>query len=109
MPCRRCHAVPMGPDRRRKPLLSGRGVLRLEDFCHATGLDQVTVEELMRAGRLEGVLWTAREATRPYGIFDDVLPSPEALVGMGLSVRDDYAPDALRSFELTEDDDPEGA
>ena len=98
----------MGADQGRKPLLCGRGVLRIEDFCRSTGLDQATVEELMRTGRLEGALWRAKEPTRPFGIFDDVLPSPEALAAMGLPVRDDYDPEALRSFELTDDGDPRG-
>ena len=83
-------------------------MLRIEDLCRGTGLDQLTVEELMRTGRLEGVLWTAEEPIRPVGIFDDLLPSPEAFAAMGLPVRDDYSPDALRSFELT-DDDPDQA
>ena len=91
-----------------KPLLSGRGMLRIEDFCRSTGLAQTTVEELMRTGRLDGVLWTATEPTRPVGLFDDVLPSPGALAAMGLQVRDDYDPDALRSFEMTDDKDAEG-
>jgi hypothetical protein len=97
----------MGSDQERTPLLRGRGVLLIEDFCRSTGLDQVTVENLMRTGRLEGALWTNTEPARPFGIFDDVLPSPEALAGMGLPVRDDYEPDALRSFELSSDDDPD--
>ena len=105
---RLCHAVPMGAGQGRKPLLSGRGMLRIEDFCRSSGLDQSAVEELMRTGRLGGVLWTADEPSRPYGIFDDELPSPEALAAMGMAVRDDYNPDSLRSFELTDDDDPDG-
>ena len=91
----------------RKPILGGRGMLPVEDFCRSTGLARPTVEKLMRTGRLDGVLWTAAEPTRPVGIFDDVLPTPEALAAMGLHVRDDYDPEALRSFELADDEDPD--
>lgn len=87
-----------------EPLLSSRGVLRIEDFCRSTGLDQVTVENLMRTRLLEVSLWWDRERTRPFGIFDDALPSLEALASIGLRVRDDYDPAALRSFEITDDD-----
>lgn len=105
---RRCHAVPMGADQGRKPLLHGRGALLIEDFCRSAGLDQITVDELMRTGRLEGALVSAKGSTRVVAIFDDVLPSREALAAMGLPVRDDYDPDALRSHELT-DEDPDDA
>jgi hypothetical protein len=54
------------------------------------------------------LLWTATEPTRPVGIFDDLLPSLEALTAMGLQVRDGYDPEALRSSELTPDEDREG-
>ncbi len=63
----------------------------------------------MRTRRLGGGLWTTDEPARPYGIFDDELPSPEALAAIGVLVRDDYDPDSLRTFELTDDDDPDGA
>ncbi len=79
-------AVPMGADQGHKPTLSGRGMLRIEDFGRSSGLDQSAV----------------------YGIFDDELPSREALAAMGMLVRDDYNADSLRSFELTDDDDPDG-
>lgn len=59
----------------------------------------------MRAGRLDGVLWTPEEPSHPVGIFDDVLPSMETLAAMGLQVKDDYDPEALRSFELTDNED----
>jgi hypothetical protein len=80
----------------------------VEDFCRSTGLDQITVEELFRAGRLQGALVREHDRTRPFGIFDDELPSREALVTIGLPVRDDYDPNALRSHELA-DDDPDDA
>lgn len=105
MPVRECHARLMGADRDREPLLRGRGALRVEDFCRSTGLDEDTVDDLIRSGRLEGVLWTATEPSRPVAIFDDQLPSPEDLAAMGLPVRSDYDPAALRSFELPDDDE----
>src|SRR3982751_3233203 len=95
----------MGGEPRRKPLLGGRGVLRMEDFCRSTGLDQVTVENLMRTERLEGALWWDKERTRPFGIHDDVLPARQTLAAMGLPVRDDYEPDDLRTFDMPPDDD----
>jgi len=99
------HAVSMSGERGRKPLLGGRGVLQFEDFCRSTGLDHATVENLMRT-ELDGIsMWRDEELTRPFGIFDDALPSRQALVALGLSVRDDYDPDGLRSYELDEEDD----
>ena len=94
----------MGADQSRKPLISGRGALLIEDFCRSTDLDQMTVDELLRTGRLEGALVSAKRSTRVVAIFDDVLPSREALAVMGLPLRDDYDPDALRSYELTDED-----
>jgi hypothetical protein len=79
----------------RRELLPGRSMLSFKDFCFNTGLDEATVEELMRSGRLDGALVTKDD--RPAGIFEDVLPSRAALVAMGLPVRDDYDPDALRN------------
>ena len=94
----------MGADQGRKPLLHGRGALLIEDFCRSTGLDQITVDELVRTGRLRDALVSAKGSTRMVAFFDDVLPSREALASMGLPVRDDYDPDALRSYELTGED-----
>ena len=81
----------MGGEPGRKPLLRGRGVLPFEDFCRSTGLDHDTVENLMRSELLD--------------IFDDVLPSRHVLAAMGLPVRDDYDPEALRSYDEQTDDD----
>ncbi len=91
-----------------KPLFSARGVLLIEDFCRASGLDQRTVQNLMRTGSLEGGLWRDEERTRPFGIFDDVLPSRSALAAMELPVRDDYEPEMLRSHEMADDDPDAG-
>ena len=99
----------MDPDRKRKPLLRGRGFLLIHDFCLNTGLDQDTVENLIRAGRLEGSLWTSKEPIRPVAIFNDELPSRKALADLGLPVRDDYDPDHIRSYAPMGDDGPFGA
>ena len=74
-------------------------MVQFEDFCRSTGLDHVTVENLMRTELLDISLWRDKGHTRPFGIFDDVLPAREALVAMGLPVRDDYDPEALRSYD----------
>jgi hypothetical protein len=94
----------MDPDLSRKGLVPSRGVVLFEDFCRHTGLDPATVEDLMRSELLESSLWT-KETKRPFGIFDDELPSREALAAMGLPVRDDYDPEALRTYEMPADDD----
>lgn len=103
---RRYHAVSMGDaDRRRKPLLRGRGWVPIEEFCRITGLDQATVDQLMRTARLKGALVSTEGSPRVVGIFDDELPSRDALVAMGLPVSADYDPDALR---LTDGDARDG-
>jgi hypothetical protein len=103
--------------------MSGRGVMRcpwLESgvanrFCvvaeccnlrtsAATRLDHVTVENLMETELLDISLWRDKGHTRPFGVFDDVLPFRQALAAMGLSVRDDYDPEALRSYDEQTDD-----
>jgi hypothetical protein len=94
----------MAGGRGRKPLLRARGVLQFEDFCRATGLDHVTVENLMQTELLDISLWRDKGHTRPFGVFDDVLPSRQALAALGLSVRDDYDPEALRSYDEQTDD-----
>ena len=94
----------MGAEPGEESLLRGRGVLLFEDFCRASGLDEDTVSSLMRTGRLGGGLWRDEEQTLPFGIFDDVLPSRAALTAMGLPVRDDYDPEAHRSFDVYDDD-----
>jgi hypothetical protein len=99
----------MGGESGRKPLLRGRGVLHFEDFCRSTGLDHATVEDLMRTELLDISLWTDKERMRPFGIFDDVLPSHRTLTAIGLTVKDDYDPGALRSYDEWTDDDAGGA
>ncbi|GCD89231.1 hypothetical protein [Nocardioides sp. LS1] len=94
-------------DRERKPLLRGRGALRAEEFCLHTGLDQAMVDELMRTGHLPGALVDARGSTRVVAIFDDLLPSRDALVALGLPVLDGYDPESLRSVEGEDDPDDE--
>lgn len=101
----------MGIEPGRKPLLDGRGVLQFEDFCRSTGLDQLTVENLMRTELLDISMWRDEDRVRPFGIFDDALPSRQALAALGLPVRDDYAPEALRStpYGGLQDDEIDGA
>jgi hypothetical protein len=89
----------MGEEPTRKPLLRGRGVLQFEDFCRSTGLDRDVVENLMRTELLNVALWSDKMRTRPFGIFDDALPTREALIGMGLPVSKQYDPEALRSYD----------
>jgi hypothetical protein len=110
------HTVPMDPVPERKPLLPASGCLRLDDFCLNTGLDRDTVEDLVRTGRLQGWLWTSKEPIRPWSVFYDALPSRAALVALGLPVREDYDPQALRTGPLSDDTlrilteaDPDGA
>ena len=45
--------------------------------------------------------------TRPFDIFGDMLPSREALAALALPVREDFESDALRGFDMTDDDDRE--
>lgn len=104
---RRCHAAAVSAEPGEEPLLGGRGVLLVEDFCRATGLGLDTVQNLMRSGRLQGGLWRDEDLTRPFGIFDDMLPSRSALAAMGLAIRDDYEPETLRSTEIVDEDDPQ--
>lgn len=82
-------------------------MLLFEDFCRSTGLDRVTVENLMRTELLDISMWRDEELKRPFGIFDDALPSRQELAALGLPVRNDYDPEALRSHDEDGDDDEE--
>ena len=84
-------------------------MVRFEDFCRSTGLDRVTVENLMRTELLDVSLWRGEEQAHPFGIFDDVLPSRQRLAEMGLPVSDAYNPESLRSYDEQPDDDVDGA
>jgi hypothetical protein len=103
-----CHAVTMERDTDGKPLLPGHSALRIHDFCLNTGLARATVEDLIRAGRLDGWLWTVDEPSRPVLVGIDDLPSREVLAAMGLPVRDDYDPDHIRSYAPIGEDGPFG-
>ena len=98
----------MDPNGNREPLLQGRSFLLIQDFCLNTGLDRGTVENLIRKGRLGGALWTAEEPARPVAIFNDELPSRDALAAIGLPVREDYDPDHIRSYAPIGEDGPFG-
>src|SRR5688572_3166983 len=39
------------------------------------------------------------------GTFEEELPTRDALVAMGLPIKDDYDPEAHRSYEMVDDDD----
>ncbi len=81
----------MGEEPEREPPLGGRSVVLIEDFCRSAGLDQVTVAHLLRTELCETALWRDEELTRPFGIFDDLLPSREALAALALPVSDGCA------------------
>ncbi len=87
----------MGGPRERKPLLSSRGLLPVDDFCRSTGLDRAAVEGLLRSGRVEGVL---DDHGRALGLFDDVLPTAEQLRSLGQPVSDAYDPEQMRGHEV---------
>lgn len=78
--------------------------MRVQDFSRITGLDESTVERLLREGHLEGGLWRDAHQNRPFGLFEDALPTRAALVALGLAVRPDYNPADHRSFEMNDDD-----
>lgn len=90
----------MGPDAR-KPLLPGRGLMLIADFCRHTGLDLSVVEPLMRSGDLDG-LFDASD--RPYALFDDPLPSAARLRALELSVSSGYRSGELSSYKDDEED-----
>ncbi len=79
----------------RRRLLVGRGILLIDDFCQASGLDRTTAEGLVREDKVEGLYYPDG---RVAGMFDDVLPTAAQLSGWGLEVRVDYDPVALRSY-----------
>lgn len=89
----------MGEELEREPLLAGRGVVLIEDFCRRTGLTPDTVEHLMRTELSAAALWRDEAQTRPIGLFDDMLPSRGTLAALALPVREDYEPDDLRGLE----------
>ena len=86
----------MHPVREPTTLLPGSGGVLIADCCLNTGLDRDTVENLVRTGRLDGALSTAKGSIRSGVIFDDALPSRDELVAMGQTVLDDNDPQALR-------------
>lgn len=90
----------------RKPLLRSRGLILIEDFCRAAGVDPASIEGLLRSGIIDGV---ADGQDRPFGLFDDVLPTPQQLRSLGVNVSSDYDFNQLRGVELDSDKDPEEA
>jgi hypothetical protein len=86
----------------RKPLLVGRGLVPIEVFPRATGLDRATAEALVKEAKIEGALHLHGGVA---GLFDDKLPTAERLRALGLNVSSDYNPAELCSHE-DEGDDP---
>lgn len=82
-----CHALSVAGDSKREPLPSNRGVVPFDAFCRSTGLDHAAVEHLMRTELLEVSVWKDEELTRPFGIFDDALPSRQVLKTLRLPLR----------------------
>lgn len=76
-----------------EPLLVGRGLVRLAEFCRATALSPATVDALIRQGDIQGVVDVDRRAV---ALFEDSLPSAEQLRHLGLSVSPGYRPEDLR-------------
>ena len=95
----------MGAADGRKPLLNGRGLLSVDGFSHSSGLDPATVERLVTNGVVEGVVDLNGRAV---GLFDDALPTAEELQTIGIRVKGDYDPEALRSHEVDIDDPDTG-
>lgn len=88
-----------------KPAPENRGVMLIDEFSRATGLDRQTSDALVTGRKVEGLCHTDG---RVFGVFDDALPTKEALRSLGLKVRDDYDPERHRSYVGT-DDDPDPA
>ena len=89
----------------RKPLLPGRGVVGLEEFCLLAGLEEKAVASLIESGRLSGLVDDARRA---QGIFEDQLPSVEHLRAIGLTPRPQYDPAGFpKSHEEDDEDEPD--
>ena len=80
--------------------LGGRGVMLIDEFLRATGLDRPTAEGLVTDRKVEGL---CRLDGQVFGIFDDVLPTKEELRSWGLKVRDEYDPERRRSYVGTDD------
>lgn len=76
-----------------EPLLAGRGLVLLAEFCRGTGLSPAVVEALIRQGDIEGVVDLKGRAV---GVFEDSLPSAEQLHHLGLPVSLGYRPEDLR-------------
>lgn len=96
----------MGITDGRKPLLAGRGLLPLSDFCRSAGLEPPAVEALIRANQIEGA---TRLDGRVVGLFQDVLPTAEQLHDLGLIASSDYDPNDLRGFWDEGSDDPDAS
>ena len=87
-----------------RPLLGGRGVLLIDEFARATGLDRRTADALVADCKVEG-LWNLDG--RVVGLFDDVLPTKRSCAPGGwMSGR--TTTQRHRSYVGTDDPDSAG-
>lgn len=86
-----------------RPAPEDRGVMLIDEFSRATGLDRQATDALVTGDKVEGLRHTDG---RVFGIFDDALPSRNQLQSWGLDVRDDYDPEQHRSYTVDAGDDP---
>ena len=89
-----------------RPAPEGRGVMLIDEFSRATGLDRQAADALVTGAKVEGLRHTDG---RVFGIFDDALPTRDQLQSWGLDVRDDYDPEHYRSYAVAADDDRDPA
>lgn len=81
--------------------LLGRGVMLIDQFAEATGLDRRAADALVTERKVEGL---QKLDGAVFGVFDDALPTKEQLRSWGLNVRDDYDPDRHRSYVGVDDE-----
>ncbi len=85
---------------------ANRGVMLIDEFSRATGLNRQSADALVTGDKVEGLRYTDG---RVFGIFDDALPTRDQLQSWGLDVRDDYDPEQHRSYTVDADDNPSPA
>jgi hypothetical protein len=77
---------------RRKPLMEGRGVLRVQDVAQRLGVRAEDLAALIERGQLSGGL-TLEEDGPAWGIFEDDVPSREQVLELGARPIDESTPD----------------
>jgi hypothetical protein len=70
-----------------KPLVEGRGVLRLWQVADLTGIREHDVAALVESGAIVGGL--VDKDGRAFGIFEDEVPSRDLLLTLGAHAVDD--------------------